>query len=142
MRTLKKLIVASKINSKDWTKDLHAFLLAYRSTPHRATNASPFELLFKRKVRATCYLRFPTRATKTAPTSRRDKPMRRGRDTTRHMLANDAAQKVTTSCRLHLCPASNNSKTSLSHSTTRGPSRSSQFIDPVIKPLQTEKVVH
>lgn len=51
MRTLNKLVLASRIGGKDWTEELQSFLLAYRSTPHGSIGTSPFELLFKRTVR-------------------------------------------------------------------------------------------
>lgn len=41
----------AQAEGKDWKKELHHFLLAYRSTPHSTTGATPSELLYGRNIR-------------------------------------------------------------------------------------------
>lgn len=36
----------------DWRREMQKFLLAYRSTPHTITGASPAKLLFEREIRS------------------------------------------------------------------------------------------
>ena len=50
-RPLKKLLQTSKIEGNNWRKELHLFLLNYRSTPHCTTQVAPAELLFNRVIR-------------------------------------------------------------------------------------------
>lgn len=47
MRTLKKFLHASSC----WKKDLNAFLMNYRATPHCTTNVSPFSAMFGRSMK-------------------------------------------------------------------------------------------
>ena len=50
-RSLLKRIKIAQAEGKDWKKELRAYLIAYRSTPHATTGVSPAELLFGRKIR-------------------------------------------------------------------------------------------
>ena len=50
-RPLKKLLQSSKIEGNNWRKELHLFLLNYRSTPHCTTQVAPTELSFNRVIR-------------------------------------------------------------------------------------------
>ena len=49
-RSLLKAMRAYQAEGKDWRKELNKFLLAYRSTSHSTTGASPAEMLFNRKL--------------------------------------------------------------------------------------------
>ena len=46
---LKNMIIAH-IEEKQWKRELNKYLLAYRSTSHKTTGASPAELLFCRTI--------------------------------------------------------------------------------------------
>ena len=48
-RTLVKMIKCAMTENKDWRKELQNFLLAYRTTPHSATNFAPADLFFQHK---------------------------------------------------------------------------------------------
>ena len=50
-RTLLKSLRISHLENRPWRVELKNFLLAYRSTPHSTTGASPAYLLFGREVR-------------------------------------------------------------------------------------------
>ncbi|XP_051973262.1 uncharacterized protein K02A2.6-like [Xyrauchen texanus] len=50
-RYLKKAFKASKSGGRNWSEDLSKILLAYRSTPHRASGETPAYLMFGRDVR-------------------------------------------------------------------------------------------
>jgi transposase InsO family protein len=50
-RTLLKSMRIAYAAGKDWRKELNKFLMAYRSTPHTTTGASPAKLLFGREIR-------------------------------------------------------------------------------------------
>ena len=50
-RTLLKSLRISHLENRPWRVELKNFLLAYRSTPHSTTGASPTYLLFGREVR-------------------------------------------------------------------------------------------
>ena len=52
-RTLLKSIRIACAAGKDWKKELNKLLMAYRSTPHTTTGASPSKLLFGREIRTT-----------------------------------------------------------------------------------------
>ena len=51
MKPLKKVIITSVMEGKNWRQALQRFLLSYRSSPHTTTDMSPAELLFNRKIR-------------------------------------------------------------------------------------------
>ena len=51
-RTLMKSIQIAQIEGKDWREELQTFLIAYRSTPQITTGATPFYLMFGRKMRS------------------------------------------------------------------------------------------
>ena len=51
MKPLKKVIMTSVVEEKNWRQDLRRFLLNYRSSPHTTTKVFPAELLFNRKIR-------------------------------------------------------------------------------------------
>ena len=53
MQPLTKVLRAAKIEQKDWERELHSFLMAYRHTPHTTTKVSPAEVMFHRKLRYT-----------------------------------------------------------------------------------------
>lgn len=50
VKTFKKLLMSSLLESKDCFAQLDMFLMNYRSTPHSSTGVSPYELLFNRKM--------------------------------------------------------------------------------------------
>uniref|UniRef100_A0A673JH84 Integrase catalytic domain-containing protein n=1 Tax=Sinocyclocheilus rhinocerous TaxID=307959 RepID=A0A673JH84_9TELE len=50
-RYLKKAFKAAKSEGRNWREDLSKILLAYRSTPHRASGETPAYLMFGRDVR-------------------------------------------------------------------------------------------
>ena len=50
MQPLTKAIRSAHAEGKQWTKNLHRFLLHYRTTPHAMTGFSLAELLFNRKI--------------------------------------------------------------------------------------------
>ncbi|XDV12129.1 hypothetical protein PO909_000856 [Leuciscus waleckii] len=50
MRTLGKAIHVAETQNTPWKQRLNTFLREYRTTPHSTTEASPAELLFKRKI--------------------------------------------------------------------------------------------
>ena len=41
----------AQAEGKEWKKEVHKYLVAYRSTPHTTTGVSAAELLFGRKIR-------------------------------------------------------------------------------------------
>ena len=51
-KSLLKAVQAFQVENKNWKKELHTYLLAYRSTPHPATGKSPAEMLFGRMIRS------------------------------------------------------------------------------------------
>lgn len=51
-RDIKKRLQISRLNASDWKRDLLVdFLIMHRSTPHKTTGKTPFELMFNRKMR-------------------------------------------------------------------------------------------
>ena len=50
-RSLLKRIKIAQVEGNNWKKEMNAYLLMYRFTPHSTTSFSPAELLFKRKLR-------------------------------------------------------------------------------------------
>ena len=48
--TLLKAIRTARNSGRDWHHSIFAFLLAYRSTPHPATKATPAKLLYNREI--------------------------------------------------------------------------------------------
>ena len=50
-RTLGKAIKTMTAEGRDWKKDIHSFMLAYRNTPHSSTGSSPAMLLMNRKLK-------------------------------------------------------------------------------------------
>ena len=50
-RVLKSCVQAAVVQAAPWKETMTAFLQTYRATPHSMTNASPFELMFGRKMR-------------------------------------------------------------------------------------------
>jgi len=50
-RTLLKYMKIVHSQGKNLKKELHKFLLAYRTTPHSTTGIAPAEMLFRRKIR-------------------------------------------------------------------------------------------
>ena len=55
VKQLCKLIHTAVADGKDPRSELNSFLLQYRATPHSATEMSPAEMLFGRKIKT----RFP-----------------------------------------------------------------------------------
>uniref|UniRef100_A0A3P9KEY2 Gypsy retrotransposon integrase-like protein 1 n=1 Tax=Oryzias latipes TaxID=8090 RepID=A0A3P9KEY2_ORYLA len=53
-RYLKKAFKASKCEGKTWKEELPKILMAYRSTPHRASGETPAMLMFGRDIRTKC----------------------------------------------------------------------------------------
>ena len=53
MKPMGKAIRWAWAESRDWQRELFAFLLNYRTTPHSSTGVSPAEVLFKRVIRST-----------------------------------------------------------------------------------------
>ena len=51
MKPLKKVIMTSVVEEKNWRQALQRFLLSYRSSPHTTRKVFPAELLFDRKIR-------------------------------------------------------------------------------------------
>lgn len=49
-KPLTKAVRSAHAEGRDWKKELHRFLLNYRTTPHSSTAVSPAELLFNRKI--------------------------------------------------------------------------------------------
>ena len=50
-RSLLKRIRIAQIEKRNWKEELGSLLIMYRATPHSTTEASPAELLFRRKLR-------------------------------------------------------------------------------------------
>ena len=50
-RTLLKALKIANVEGKDWKSEMYKFLLAYRSTPHTSTGATPSNLMLKRELR-------------------------------------------------------------------------------------------
>ncbi len=50
-RYLKKALKAAKSEGRNWREELSKIVLAYRSTPHRASGETPANLMFGRDVR-------------------------------------------------------------------------------------------
>ncbi|XP_051804922.1 uncharacterized protein K02A2.6-like [Acanthochromis polyacanthus] len=53
-RYLKKAFRATETEGKVWKEELPKILMAYRSTPHRATGETPAMLMFGRDIRTKC----------------------------------------------------------------------------------------
>lgn len=53
MKPMGKSIRAAWAEGRDWQRELFAFLLNYRTTPHLATGVAPAEMLYKRVIRST-----------------------------------------------------------------------------------------
>ena len=51
MKTLRKCIRGAAVNKQSWEQQIHIMLRSYRSTPHTSTKLSPYEILFRRKMR-------------------------------------------------------------------------------------------
>jgi len=51
-RILMKSVQIAPIEGKDWRQELQTFLTAFRSTPQMTTGATPFYLMFGRKMRS------------------------------------------------------------------------------------------
>lgn len=51
-RSLLKAMQIPHSEGLDWRREMQKFLLAYRSTPHTITGASPAKLLFEREIRS------------------------------------------------------------------------------------------
>ena len=49
-RSLLKRMRIAQAEGKEWKKEVHKYLVAYRSTPHTTTSVSPVELLFGQKT--------------------------------------------------------------------------------------------
>ena len=53
MKPMGKAIRAAWAESRDWQRELFAFLMNYRTTPHLSTGVAPTEMLYKRVIRST-----------------------------------------------------------------------------------------
>ena len=53
MKPMGKAIRGAWAEGRDWQRELFAFLLNYRTTPHSSTGVAPAEMLFKRVIRST-----------------------------------------------------------------------------------------
>lgn len=53
-RYLKKAFRATKCEGKTWKEELPKILMAYHSTPHRASGETPAMLMFGRDIRTKC----------------------------------------------------------------------------------------
>ena len=53
MKPMGKAIRGAWAEGRDWQRELFAFLLNYRTTPHSSTGVTPAEVLFKRVIRST-----------------------------------------------------------------------------------------
>ncbi len=51
VKTLKKAVKSAKAGGGNWRKELQAFLMSYRTTPHRTTGVAPSSLMFGRTPR-------------------------------------------------------------------------------------------
>jgi hypothetical protein len=51
VKTLKKSIKAAKAGGENWRKEMQAFLMSYRTTPHSTTGVAPSSLMFGRAPR-------------------------------------------------------------------------------------------
>ena len=51
MRTINKNVRISHMNNLEWKNELNIFLMNYRSTAHSTHKKSPYEILFKTKMR-------------------------------------------------------------------------------------------
>ena len=51
IRTLLKALKVANSKNLNLKKEINTFLIAYRSTPHQTTGATPAELMFERKIR-------------------------------------------------------------------------------------------
>lgn len=56
MRTIKRFVQATTVEGRDWTKQLPAFLSAYRATPHSCTEKSPYSMLFGREMNTIVHI--------------------------------------------------------------------------------------
>ena len=50
-RSLMKRIRIAKAENKNWQKEIHEYIFAYRTTPHSVTGLTPAEIMFNRKLR-------------------------------------------------------------------------------------------
>ena len=53
MKPMGKAIRAAWAEGRDWQRELFAFLMNYRTTPHLSTGVAPAEMLYKRVIRST-----------------------------------------------------------------------------------------
>jgi hypothetical protein len=53
MKPMGKAIQAAWAEGRDWQRELFAFLMNYRTTPHLSTGVAPAEMLYKRVIRST-----------------------------------------------------------------------------------------
>jgi hypothetical protein len=53
MKPMGKAIRAAWAEGRDWQRELFAFLMNYRTTPHLSTGLAPAEMLYKRVIRST-----------------------------------------------------------------------------------------
>ncbi|CAB3983672.1 Transposon Tf2-6 poly [Paramuricea clavata] len=53
MKPMGKAIRAAWAEGRDWQRELFAFLMNYRTTPHLSTGVAPSEMLYKRVIRST-----------------------------------------------------------------------------------------
>lgn len=89
MRTLKKLIITSRIEGQGWTNDLPSFLLAYHSTLHGSTNTPLHKLVFGRAIQQSSVT-----GTVRKPTSKQNEMMELGKHTRRMLICTSAVALV------------------------------------------------
>jgi transposase InsO family protein len=53
MKYMGKAIRAAWTEGRDWQRELFAFLMNFRTTPHLSTGVAPAEMLYKRVIRST-----------------------------------------------------------------------------------------